>query len=164
LWSTDSVTTKDGGWSQVGEVTKTGRHATVYNFEVEGFHTYFVGEQGALVHNSCTAGVTTRALTEADLGLRAGSLVKSEGAVTTAGGVKILRIDYIEGNVGMQARNALSNMIASARAEGVSVLQIEATFANGSLEQFVYNQVSKVKGMISSSNGRDVITILIGKQ
>ena len=25
----------------------------VYNLEVEDFHTYFVGEYGALVHNSC---------------------------------------------------------------------------------------------------------------
>ena len=25
----------------------------VYNFEVEGFHTYFVGETSVLVHNSC---------------------------------------------------------------------------------------------------------------
>ena len=27
---------------------------TVYNFKVEGFHTYFVGESGVLVHNTCT--------------------------------------------------------------------------------------------------------------
>ena len=26
----------------------------VYNFEVEDYHTYFVGESGVLVHNSCT--------------------------------------------------------------------------------------------------------------
>ena len=26
---------------------------TVYNFEVEGFHTYFVGDAGVLVHNRC---------------------------------------------------------------------------------------------------------------
>ncbi len=26
---------------------------TVYNFEVEGFHTYYVGDTGILVHNSC---------------------------------------------------------------------------------------------------------------
>ncbi len=26
---------------------------TVYNFEVEGFHTYFVGDAGVLVHNDC---------------------------------------------------------------------------------------------------------------
>ena len=26
---------------------------TVYNFEVEGFHTYFVGSTSVLVHNRC---------------------------------------------------------------------------------------------------------------
>ena len=26
----------------------------VYNFEVEGFHTYFVGETSVLVHNRCS--------------------------------------------------------------------------------------------------------------
>ena len=28
----------------------------VYNFEVKDYHTYFVGEQGVLVHNSCKGG------------------------------------------------------------------------------------------------------------
>lgn len=27
--------------------------ATVYNFEVEDYHTYFVGELGVWVHNTC---------------------------------------------------------------------------------------------------------------
>ena len=27
---------------------------TVYNFEVEGFHTYYVGDTSVLVHNDCT--------------------------------------------------------------------------------------------------------------
>jgi len=27
--------------------------ATVYNFEVEDFHTYYVGENSILVHNTC---------------------------------------------------------------------------------------------------------------
>jgi Pretoxin HINT domain len=30
-----------------------GAAETVYNFEVEGWHTYFVGRLGALVHNGC---------------------------------------------------------------------------------------------------------------
>ena len=28
----------------------------VYNFEVQDFHTYFVGECGVLVHNDCNTG------------------------------------------------------------------------------------------------------------
>jgi len=31
----------------------------VYNFEVEDFHTYFVGESSVLVHNTCPQGITT---------------------------------------------------------------------------------------------------------
>lgn len=31
----------------------SGRVETVYNFEVEGFHTYFVGEAGVWAHNLC---------------------------------------------------------------------------------------------------------------
>ena len=33
-----------------------GRPIKVYNFEVEDFHTYFVGECGVLVHNDCNTG------------------------------------------------------------------------------------------------------------
>lgn len=32
-----------------------------YNFEVEDFHTYYVGEQGILVHNSCRGEVVRKA-------------------------------------------------------------------------------------------------------
>ena len=32
----------------------------VYNFEVEDFHTYYVGEQSVLVHNLCTKNTTTK--------------------------------------------------------------------------------------------------------
>ena len=34
-------------------VLKTDRIEPTYNFEVEGFHTYFVGESGVWVHNAC---------------------------------------------------------------------------------------------------------------
>ena len=32
----------------------------VYNFEVEGFHTYYVGEQSVLVHNKCVDDFSTK--------------------------------------------------------------------------------------------------------
>ena len=35
------------------EVQKLDKEIKVYNFEVEDFHTYFVGETGILVHNTC---------------------------------------------------------------------------------------------------------------
>ena len=53
----DKVRLEDG---TTGIVEKT-KHAaldtpvTVYNFEVENFHTYYVSEQKVLVHNTCAA-------------------------------------------------------------------------------------------------------------
>jgi Pretoxin HINT domain/Bacterial toxin 50 len=45
--------TKNESWLSIDKVeTHTGL-TTVYNFEVAGFHTYFVSDVGLLVHNSC---------------------------------------------------------------------------------------------------------------
>ncbi len=45
--------TKTESWLAIDKVeTHTGL-TTVYNFEVAGFHTYFVSDLGLLVHNSC---------------------------------------------------------------------------------------------------------------
>lgn len=49
----DELPQLDGGWLRVAGLAESGERATVYNFEVEGFHTYFVGELGAWVHNTC---------------------------------------------------------------------------------------------------------------
>ena len=45
--------TKYESWLDVDRVVKRSDTATVYNFEVEGFHTYFVSDLGLLVHNTC---------------------------------------------------------------------------------------------------------------
>jgi hypothetical protein len=49
----DIVITAHGGWARVGSTTWEQKRATVYNFEVEGTHSYFVGEVSAWVHNTC---------------------------------------------------------------------------------------------------------------
>ena len=49
----DGVMRRSGAWSHVVVVRDVSERLTVYNFEVQGFHTYFVGTQGALVHNQC---------------------------------------------------------------------------------------------------------------
>jgi Cu/Zn superoxide dismutase len=51
LKSGDIVSTADGSWLRVTSTTLT-RKGTVYNFTVADFHTYFVGELGAWVHNT----------------------------------------------------------------------------------------------------------------
>ncbi len=53
LLSGDEVYTSRGGWLRVSSATRTERRTTVYNFEVGDFHTYFVGDVGVWVHNSC---------------------------------------------------------------------------------------------------------------
>lgn len=47
------------------EVEEFDEEETTYNFEVEGYHTYYVGESHLLVHNACGDGI------EADLGNKA---------------------------------------------------------------------------------------------
>ena len=50
----DELTSVTGELLMVQSIaSQLGLHTT-YNFEVEDFHTYFVGETGAWVHNSCT--------------------------------------------------------------------------------------------------------------
>lgn len=49
------VMSLDGGVLQVATATQLAATATVYNFEVEDAHTYFVGQSGAWVHNDCSA-------------------------------------------------------------------------------------------------------------
>jgi hypothetical protein len=47
----------EGGFLTVVSITSLNRSPVTYNFEVEGFHTYFVGEQGAWVHNACACDI-----------------------------------------------------------------------------------------------------------
>ncbi len=49
----DEVFTSTGGWLKVTGSTWLSGRQTVYNLEVEGFHTYFVGDVGVWVHNMC---------------------------------------------------------------------------------------------------------------
>ncbi|WP_374597967.1 polymorphic toxin-type HINT domain-containing protein [Brevundimonas sp.] len=52
------IVTADGRSSVIVSVERTERIERTYNFEVEGFHTYFVGESGLWVHNSCDKTIT----------------------------------------------------------------------------------------------------------
>lgn len=50
----DLVFALHSGWLRVSGGTWTGVYTTVYNFEVEGYHSYFVGASGVWVHNDCS--------------------------------------------------------------------------------------------------------------
>jgi hypothetical protein len=60
------VLTSSSGWLRVGSGTWEPERETVYDFEVEQFHTYFVGTSGAWVHNSCQAKPPGGGLSAAD--------------------------------------------------------------------------------------------------
>jgi Pretoxin HINT domain len=47
------VQTEGGAIVDVDRVDRRDENVKVYNFEVEGFHTYFVSDLGVLVHNNC---------------------------------------------------------------------------------------------------------------
>ncbi|MFE9439110.1 polymorphic toxin-type HINT domain-containing protein [Streptomyces sp. NPDC006602] len=49
----DRLTTLDGKDARVESVTRNRGPVQVFNFEVEGDHTYFVGASKVLVHNAC---------------------------------------------------------------------------------------------------------------
>jgi hypothetical protein len=62
----DEVFTSLGGWLRVSGGTWTDRRAAVYNIEVDGTHTYFVGRMQAWVHNVCAG--TSKSATIAEPG------------------------------------------------------------------------------------------------
>jgi RHS repeat-associated protein len=52
----EQVMSLAGGWLRVTGATWMQVRDTVYNFEVDGHHNYFVGELGLWAHNECSGG------------------------------------------------------------------------------------------------------------
>jgi len=52
----DRILTVSGEWGAVTGISPTPTEATVYNFQVEDNHDFFVGEAGYLVHNPPACG------------------------------------------------------------------------------------------------------------
>ena len=70
----DDLLLADGGAATIVSVMRE-RLASprdVYNFEVEGFHTYFVASAGVWVHNACSVQVNHKAGLEFERRLRYG--------------------------------------------------------------------------------------------
>jgi len=68
LVSGQTLELNDGGDAVLTSVRDTGAKQRVYNFEVDGFHTYYVGELGAWVHNA-NCGLVYRAGSASDVNL-----------------------------------------------------------------------------------------------
>jgi hypothetical protein len=95
----DEVRRLGGGWLRVVGVKNLEVRETVYNFEVEGFHTYFVGEIGAWVHNTCWDDIAKHVLergrfagqTQSQVAQYLKAFADSATPTTTLNGAKIWR-------------------------------------------------------------------------
>ena len=111
-----------------------------------------------------TAASEARALVAADLGLSGNGIQALQGSVVNAGSTRIISVANISATRGAlagEARGALSRILAAAHADGVRTLQIEASFANPSLQTFVAAQAELHGGTVVSVGGRDLVTFLL---
>ena len=67
----------DGRWLRVERVEAKAGRTTVYNLEVDDWHTYVVGSLGAWVHNTCNPAGTAKAIAEHLVNAHRGSVTKS---------------------------------------------------------------------------------------
>jgi hypothetical protein len=61
----DSLWTRSGKYTPVEQISVKQGQFTVFNFEVEGFHSYFVTRDKVLVHNTCE--IISRTAAQAEL-------------------------------------------------------------------------------------------------
>ena len=106
----------------------------------------------------------TRPITAADLALSRASLSSLEGTVTNAGSTRILQVQDIAGVIPAgELRGALRTIVDQARSDGVRTLQIAGRFANERLQSLVTRQAVELGGTISSSDGLDFVTFILGR-
>jgi hypothetical protein len=127
----ERVLRADGRWLRVERVEAREGRRTVYNLEVEGWHTYVVGELGAWVHNACGKETAKRALEAADLGLDEAKAIV-QGTFGVKGGKATAYIKYLGeaqpgAGIGRGLLEAKNNLKSLARSEGAGSLRIETT-------------------------------------
>jgi hypothetical protein len=84
----DELFTSTGGWIRVHGNTWIAREQLVYNLDVDGADTFFVGESGAWVHNTCQLNARQRfLLTELRAGRDVGGSIGDARAVAAASGL-----------------------------------------------------------------------------
>lgn len=140
----DQVRLADGTKAYVTSVKQTDIVEPVYNFEVEGFHTYHVGELGVWVHNDNCLEVAMKALgvpKENLSSLRAGEVVPFQFATKGGDDVygflslnesdsvlvsQLFSISNKTGGAPVAFRKFLSNSQTIGKNLGVSKIEIQA--------------------------------------
>lgn len=75
----------DGSGATVAAVADTGKRQSVFNFEVDGFHTYYVGELGVWVHNTNCAMIAPGSLPAIEESAVVSTLQHIDAGTTPAG-------------------------------------------------------------------------------
>ncbi|HEU4404594.1 MAG TPA: toxin TcdB middle/N-terminal domain-containing protein [Polyangiaceae bacterium] len=135
---------EDGAWLRVVRVALVPKRATVYNFEVDGLHTYFVGDLGAWVHNACSSSYlgkrSNKVGKEAEAKLRAylqdkGVAFKEQVRYDTSDGKRI--VDFVARGAVHEAKGGFletfSGTIKSQVKKDVELLQ------NGNFKTVTYH-------------------------
>jgi RHS repeat-associated protein len=123
---------------------------------VDGDPTNEVNAAATVAQSAMSGGgdVATRALTQADLGVK-GVLQQLNGTLSVSNGQALVRIDMIRGDI-KNPFQMVENLSATARNLGATSLRIEALLANEKL----YDILVRRYGLITEG-GKDVINIPI---
>jgi len=97
-----------------------GSVATVYNFEVEGFHTYFAGAEGAWVHNNPCAKATRGGQK------LLGPIIQPRTLAEAVGNQGQALVNQV-----LKGRGALGNLTTAERTEAAKFFRDVATRTNG---------------------------------
>jgi hypothetical protein len=103
------------------------------------------------------ANTFTRALTQADLGIK-GTLQQLKGTFSISEGTATVRIDMIEGNIA-NPLNIFRNLSQTAQAAGAEKLRIESFLANPALNDILIRRYGMQPG--AGPDGADVIEIVL---
>jgi len=138
------------GTTKVVAVSHRAGSAPVYNLEVHGTHTYFVGTTGggAWVHNDCAE----RVLEADELGVT-GEVTEFSGTFSVTNGIAKIKVNMIEGNI-TNPLQVIGNLKTLARDAGATKLRIEAILANPELDQLLRRRYK-----MQTINGVDVFEL-----
>jgi RHS repeat-associated protein len=113
----------------VMSVARANRTAPTFNLEIADFHTYFVGESGAWVHNACGASLGERVFssTGGRTGIIAEDVIKQGSTLT------FKNFTIASGARGRDLLGPARQLLEFAMQQGAQTLRFKGTFSNAEL-------------------------------